>query len=76
MASSLSSVDDNLVECLIKGECNYCKSSLKCIRVKDGLLTFKSADCNETYEKILMKIYLRSSKTHASSRMQIWSHIV
>ena len=51
MASSLSSLADNLAEDLEIGQCKNCKSSLKYITTKDGLRTFDGVNYNKTYEK-------------------------
>lgn len=51
MASSLSSLADNLAEDLEIGQCKDCKSSLKYITTKDGLRTFDGVNYNKTYEK-------------------------
>ena len=76
MASPLSSLTDYIAESLLKGKCKDFKSSCECITVKDGLLTFKCVKCSKTYEKKLIKIYLRDSKTRISSVMDTLTNSV
>ena len=49
MASSLSSLADNLAEGLHNSKCNDCKSYLEYMNVKDGLLLFNCSDCNKKF---------------------------
>ena len=51
MASSLSSLTDNLAEGLYKGKCKDSKSSLKYVTARDGIPKFKCVDCNKTHVK-------------------------
>ena len=51
MASSLSSLTDNLAQGLRKGKREHCKFSLEYMTAEDSLLIFKCMDCNKTYEK-------------------------
>ena len=50
---SLSSLTNNLAKVLYKGKSKDYKSSLEYVSVNDGLLTFKSVNCNKPYEKNL-----------------------
>ena len=52
MASSLSSLSDNLAEGLRKDKCKDFKPSLEYMVVKDALLICKCVHCNKTFEKI------------------------
>ena len=51
MASSFSSLTDNLVQGLHKAKCKDCKFSLEHVTAKDGPLIFKCVRCSKTYEK-------------------------
>ena len=50
MASSLSSLTDDLAEGLHKGKCKDCKFSLEYVAAKDCFLPFKCVDYYKNYE--------------------------
>ena len=50
MASSLSSLTDDLAEGLHKGKCKDCKISLEYVAAKDCFLPFKCVDYYKNYE--------------------------
>ena len=52
MVSSPSNCADNLAEGLHKDKYIDCKSYLKYVNAKDGLLLFNCSDCNNNYEKL------------------------
>ena len=70
MASSLSSLTDNLSQGLHKNKCKDCKSSLECMTANDGLLTFVGVDYNKIYKKRVIKIYSRDFKTPTNPAME------
>ena len=51
MASSLSSLVDNLSEGLPNDKCTDCKSCLDYMTIKDEQLTFRCFECKKNYKK-------------------------